>query len=62
MKAGEKIYTPRFCTVNIEKAFESKTNAYAEGYTEPTHYHSNGYTILCKSLDMYHMEFAGVKE
>lgn len=62
MKAGEKIYTPRFCTVNIEKVFESKTNAYEEGYTEPTHYHSNGYTILGKSLDMYHMEFAGVKE
>ena len=62
MKTGEKFYTPRFGMVNIEKVFENMTAAYEEGYKEPTHYHSNGYTILGKSLDMYHMEFAAIKK
>ena len=62
MNINDKVYTPRFCTVTIEKVFDSKREAATEGYTEPTHYHKDGYTILGKSLDMYHMVFAGVKE
>lgn len=62
MKIGERIYTPRFCTVVIEKVFDNKEEAYADGYKEPTHYHKDGYTVLGKSIDMYHMVFAGVKE
>lgn len=62
MKVDERIYTPRFCTVIIEEVFESKEEARKAGYVEPTYYHKDGYTILGKSLDMYHMLFAGVKE
>lgn len=62
MKQNEMIYTPRFCAVKIEKVFESRTEAVAEGYKEPTHYHKDGYTILGKSTGANYMKFAGVKE
>lgn len=62
MKINEKIYTPRFCTVKINAIFDNKQDAYANGYKEPTHYHKDGFTILGKSIDMYHMLFAAVAE
>lgn len=60
MKAGDRVYTPRFCTVMIGKVFGSAQEARAAGYREPTHY-SGEYVVVGKSLDMYHMEFAAYK-
>ena len=62
MKVNERIYTPRFCTVTVEKIFESRKEARQEGYTEPTYYNENGFTILGKSIGLNRMVFAGVKE
>lgn len=62
MKTGDRVYTPRFCTVTIEKVFESAEKARREGYTEPTHYHKDGFTVLEWSYEMNHMKFAAVKE
>lgn len=62
MKVNERIYTPRFCTVTVEKIFESRKEARQEGYTEPTYYHENGFTICGKSIGFNRMIFAGVKE
>ena len=60
MKTGDKVYTPRFCTVRIAKVYDSRREAVRDGYTEPTYYKGD-YDVLGKSLDMYHMEFAAVK-
>lgn len=62
MKVNERIYTPRFCTVTVEKIFENRKEARQEGYTEPTYYEENGFTILGKSIGFNRMVFAGVKE
>ena len=62
MKKGDKVYTPRFCTVEIKKVFRSKENAYKAGYKEPTYYDDHQYGVLGKSLDMYHMVFAGYRK
>ena len=62
METGKYIYTPRFCRVKIKEIFDSPREAMEAGYTEPTHYHKDGWTVLGKSLDMYHMEFAAVNE
>lgn len=59
MKAGDKVYTPRFCTVRIEEMFDSAEEAHKAGYIEPTYYEDAHYGILGKSLDLYHMKFAG---
>lgn len=61
MKKGDKIDTPRFCTVTIEDVLTTD-EAYAQGYTEPTHYRNDDWSILGKSLDMYHMRFVAVKK
>jgi hypothetical protein len=62
MKTGDRVYTPRFCTVTIEKVFESAEEARREDYTEPTHYYENGYTVLGWCYEMNHMKFAAVYE
>ena len=62
MKTGDKVYTPRFCTVTIEEVFDTRAEAWEAGYKEPTHYHKDGYGVAGKSLDMYHMEFSAYKE
>ena len=61
MKVGDRIYTPRFCTVRIKEVFETEEEARENGYKEPTYYKGD-YEILGKSLDMYHMLFAAVKK
>lgn len=62
MKVGDQIRTPRFCTVEIEKVFESKEEAFKNGFSEPTYYKDCEWDIFGKSIDMYHMEFAAVKK
>lgn len=59
MKKGDWIETPRFCGVRIKEMFDSREEAAAAGYKEPTHYEDPEYGVAGKSLDMYHMEFAG---
>lgn len=61
MTIGDKIYTPRFCTVTIQDIYSDKLSACEAGYTEPTHYSKDGYTILGKSTGINKMIFAGVK-
>ena len=61
MKVGDRIYTPRFCTVRIKEVFETEEEARENGYKEPTYYKGD-YEILGKSLDMYNMLFAAVKK
>lgn len=61
MKNGDYIYTPRFCTVKIEEIFESKDEAFINGYTEPTYYNGN-YDVLGKSISINKMAFAAVKK
>ncbi len=62
MKKGDLVNTPRFLKVEIEDVFESASQAYEAGYKEPTHYRSEEYDVLGKSLDGYHMVFAAVKK
>lgn len=62
MKIGQCIYTPRFCTVKIKKIFDNVFEAYKGGFKEPTYYDDpEGYEVLGRSIDLYHMEFAAVK-
>lgn len=61
MKKGDIIYTPRFCNVEIAEVYESKAQAVAAGYVEPTHYSKDGYGIVGKVIDRYCMDFAAYK-
>lgn len=58
MRKGDRVYTPRFCTVEIKEVFENRDAAFNAGYTEPTYYQDAEYDIRGKSLDLYHMTFA----
>jgi hypothetical protein len=60
MEIGDFVYTPRFCNVRIENIFDSKEEAYKEGYTEPTHYNNPEYDILGKHIGTNRMIFAEV--
>lgn len=62
MEINDIIYTPRFCSVRIDAIYENIADARKDGYTEPTHYHKDGYTILGKNTSPNHMVFAGAKE
>lgn len=55
---GDRIYTPRFCTVTIAKVFPTMREAEKEGYVHSAHLKG----IYGKSLDEYHMRFAFVAE
>ncbi len=62
IQAGDRIHTPRFCTVRIESVYESEKEAREAGYTEPTHYHREGYGICGKSIGINRMVFAAFCE
>ena len=62
MKVGDRVNTPRFCTVKIEEIFSSVFDALENGYTEPTYYADKEFVVVGKSLDMYHMEFAAYRK
>ena len=61
MKKGDYIRTPRFCTVKVEKVFDSAKEAMLEGYTEPTHYEGE-YEILGKHTGISRMTFAAAQK
>ncbi len=62
MNIGDRVYTPRFCSVRIKEIFKSRSEAEQAGYRESTYYESGEYGILGRSLDMYHMEFAAYRK
>ena len=62
MKVGKYVYTPRFCTVKIERVFGTAEEAGEHGFTEPTYYHRDGWTVLGHCYRPNHMEFAAVRE
>ena len=62
MKKGDYVSTPRFLRVEIQEIFDSESDAVRAGYKEPTHYRSDEYGILGKSIDRFHMEFAAYKK
>ena len=67
MQAGKNVYTPRFCTVTIKEVFDNVRTAREAGYTEPTHYHKDGWTVLgrvisCPSAGWCEMVFAAAKD
>jgi hypothetical protein len=57
MKKGDVVWTPRFLNVRLEEVFSSYDDAVKAGYTEPTHQPG----VVGKSLNQYHMVFAGFK-
>ncbi len=61
MKKGDKIYTPRFCTVQIEEVFQSEREAREAGYTNNTYYEGGGFAVFGKTINSYQMEFAAAK-
>ena len=38
MNIGDRVYTPRFCTVRVKALFDSRQEAEQAGFTEPTYY------------------------
>ena len=63
MKKGEYVQTRRFGRVKIEEVFNSEFDARMAGFTETTHYWDDpDYGVYGKSLDMYHMVFAGFRK
>ncbi len=60
MQVGDKISTPRFLTVTIEKVL-TREEAALLGFTEPTHYRGE-YDILGRQVGPNLMEFAAVKK
>ena len=61
MKKGDRIYTPRFCSVIIEDVL-SREEAREQGYTEPTHYKDPEFDIYGKSTGRNTMIFAAVRK
>jgi hypothetical protein len=55
---GDRVETPRFCTVRIQKVFRSESNARKQKFIEPTHYENDRYGILGKHVGPNLMIFA----
>ena len=63
MQEGDRIYTPRFCTVRISEVFQNEKDARFAGFVEPTHYYDDPeFGILGKSIDLNRMIFAAYKK
>lgn len=62
MNIGDRIFTPRFCTVTIKEMFPDRQSATEQGYTEPTYYEHPEYKVVGKSLGMYRMQFAAYRK
>jgi hypothetical protein len=62
MKIGDRVETPRFMTVKINRIFENRIQAHEQGFKEPTHYQSDEYHIYGKTIGANTMIFAAVKK
>jgi hypothetical protein len=58
MKIGDFIKTPRFLKVRIAEVFQTEREARKNGYTEPTHYEDDDYSIFGKVTGPNTMIFA----
>ena len=61
MKKGDYVNIPRFLRVRLEAVYGCPEELYAEGYKEPTHYKSDAYTVLGKSIGDNRMLFAAAR-
>jgi hypothetical protein len=62
MKKGDYVYTPRFCSVEIEKVYRNNNGkAQKDGYYEPTYYNDGTYKIYGKHTGKDLMTFAAIK-
>lgn len=62
LKKGDIVYSPRFCSLEIQKVFKSEANARKAGYSEPTYYNDRDYGILGKRIGMNRMIFAAYRK
>lgn len=67
MEKGKFVQTPRFGNVKIAEVFKNRQDANNAGYTEPTHYYNDKWTVLgkiisCHSPGWCKMHFAAVRE
>ena len=66
IQKGDRVATPRFLNVTIERVIPGMSKARELGYTEPTHYtyqaiHDTRYDILGKSIGNNRMVFGAVR-
>ncbi|TCL74258.1 hypothetical protein EDC14_1004196 [Hydrogenispora ethanolica] len=61
MKAGDYIYTPRFCSVKIKKVYKDEGQARKDGFYEPTYYKDGQYKIYGKHTGTNTMDFAAIQ-
>ena len=59
---GDYVRTPRFLTVRIDEVFSSEKELRKAGYSEPTHYDSNTFFVLGKSVGLNQMVFAAARK
>ena len=62
MQIGIYVETPRFLKVKIDAIFADENLAGECGFTEPTHYDDDTWTIHGKHVGKNLMVFAGVKK
>lgn len=62
LELGQKIMTPRFCTVTISAMFADPKAARQAGYTEGSGYVSPDWEILGKPAGLNRMVFAAIKK
>lgn len=61
IKPGDKVVTPRFCTVQIKEVFDTQEEAEKAGYTELADFDDPEFGVSGKSLNMRHMVFAAYR-
>ncbi len=62
IKVGSRVYTPRFCTVIVNQVFDTKEEAFNNGFKEPTYWDDPEYEIRGKSIKENTMIFAAYKK
>lgn len=55
---GSYVWTPRFLDVMLSEVYESREAAMVAGFMEPTHFQSDYFDVLGKSLGNNRMAFA----
>lgn len=58
MKIGDRVYTPRFCTVTIAAIFATNAAAREAGFIEPTYYDDD--CVFGRHIGTNRMDFAAV--
>ena len=58
LEKGDYVQTPRFLRVKLQEVFPSENELREAGYTEPTHFMNDRYTVCGRSTGYNHMVFA----